>query len=658
MKKLVFTVLFMFSGILLAQEKYLIYFADKGNAEKALVAKTIEPEKVAEEHLSKRSIERRKRNLGEKFFTIEDLPLDQRYLKQITDLGIKIENKLKWFNAVSAYLTHEQRDVLKSLDFITKIDRIRQVKSIESKNIDVDSNQKIDKSSSSHTFNYGISLTQNELSDIPQIHDMGITGENVIIGLLDTGFDWERHLSLKDRTVIAEYDFVYKDGETANDSKDASTSQHNHGTSVFSIIGGFDQGNLVGPAFNSQYILAKTEFVPTETHVEEDNYAAALEWMDSIGVDITSSSLGYSEFDAEEFSYSYQDMNGYTTIVTQAAELAFDRGILVVTSAGNEGNSSWKYITAPGDGINTMTIGAVTSSNIVTSFSSEGPTYDGRLKPEIVAMGASVVNARASTESSYNTGNGTSYSAPIAAGIAGMLLSAYPHLTNRQMRSILIESGDNTENPNNEIGYGLLSALKAVTFPNLKQVGDNYQLNKIFDPAVEINATTVELTIVGVASQSMIKNGNVFYTELPALIEGKNYEFYFTFKDVQNNEFRVPSDNFYNFEYGRPYIDFIVTGVEENGVIQNQVSLSQNYPNPFNPSTKIDFSIPADYSGEKVTLKIYDILGTEVRSLVNETKPAGNYSIEFLSDGLTSGVYFYQLRVGKFKQTKKLTILK
>ncbi len=129
----------------------------------------------------------------------------------------------------------------------------------------------------------------------------------------------------------------------------------------------------------------------------------------------------------------------------------------------------WKYITAPGDGFNTLTIGAVTSGNFVTSFSSQGPTYDGRIKPEIVAMGSGVKNAIAGTSASYGFGSGTSYSAPISAGVAGLLLSAYPHLNIiNKIRAIMIESGDNVDNPDNERGYGLISALRAITYPNLK----------------------------------------------------------------------------------------------------------------------------------------------------------------------------------------------
>ena len=144
-------------------------------------------------------------------------------------------------------------------------------------------------------FDYGPSFGQLQLSDIPAVHSKGITGEGVLLGLLDTGFNWKNHESLQDATVVAEYDFIFKDKSTANDSLD-NPEQHNHGTLVFSIVGGFREGSLIGSAFGSDFILAKTEDIRSEKHIEEDNYAAALEWMESYGVDITSSSLGYSTF--------------------------------------------------------------------------------------------------------------------------------------------------------------------------------------------------------------------------------------------------------------------------------------------------------------------------------------------------------------------------
>jgi len=282
-KAVVIFLLLLFSlNVLNAQDKYIIYFKDKGKLSEKTLSKSADREIIAQNTLSKRSIERRKKNLGENYFSYEDLPLEEQYINKIKNSGVEIHNKLKWFNAVSAYLNEGQLSYLKSQSFVDRIERVRNIKSSKPLDDNTTSQQKINKSSSIYTYDYGSTLTQNELSDIPAVHDMGITGEGVVIGLLDTGFDWKTHVSLNERKVIAEYDFIYNDSITANETTGDSRSQHNHGTSVFSILAGFEEGNLIGPAFNSEFILAKTEFVPTETHTEEDNYAAALEWMDSI----------------------------------------------------------------------------------------------------------------------------------------------------------------------------------------------------------------------------------------------------------------------------------------------------------------------------------------------------------------------------------------
>ncbi len=405
-----------------SQTKYLIYFKDKGITETEKIEKSTPQYKTALSLLTDKSIERRIKNMGEEnFITFEDLPIYEEYVNEFELLNIKIQNKLKWFNAVSAYLTAEQLQLVEKMDFVKIIERVKIL--IFSSPSEV--NESVFKNSSTLSLNdYGPSFGQLQLSDVPAVHSKGITGEGVLIGLLDTGFDWKNHESLINTNVVAEYDFVFKDSTTSNDTNDVA-NQHNHGTLILSIIAGQKDSSLIGAAFGSDFILAKTEDIRSETHVEEDNYAAALEWMEGYGVDITSSSLGYSIFDPSTFSYSYSDMDGKTTIVTRAAELSFRRGVVTITSAGNEGNSSWFYITAPADGINTLGIGAVNNNNDVADFSSRGPSFDGRIKPDIVAQGVNVYGALAGNFNGYGTASGTSVSAPIASGIAALLFSAH-----------------------------------------------------------------------------------------------------------------------------------------------------------------------------------------------------------------------------------------
>jgi hypothetical protein len=512
-------------------------------------------------------------------------------------------------------------------------------------------------------FDYGPSFDQLQLSDVPAVHSKGITGKGVLLGLLDTGFNWKNHESLKDATVVAEYDFIFKDESTENDTSDIP-GQHSHGTLVFSIVGGFKEGSLIGSAFGSDFILAKTEDIRSEKHIEEDNYAAALEWMESYGVDITSSSLGYNTFDSPEFSYTYKDMDGKTTIVTKAAELAFRRGVVTISSAGNEGALPWFYILAPADGINTIAIGAVNQENQVASFSGHGPSYDGRIKPDVVAKGVGVYCANAEDFSAYFTRSGTSVAAPIASGVAALLLSAYPHLKNTQVRSIFFESADNNLSPDNERGYGLVSAVKAIQFPNLDAAGNTFLLNKMFLSNDNINPQTVTVYYstngVDYTQKQMVFDGNLKYTfQLPYLFNDELVDFYFTYEDNTDASFRDPVSSNYRFYYGsldislntdlkRTYADYIV---------------SEPYPNPFYPLQSTFTSVSIKSSGnENLTIRIIDPLGQEVGYFNTITTDGENRFDWFgkLDNGvwLASGVYYFLIDLNGKKFSRNLVLLR
>src|SRR5690554_1887343 len=535
-------IIFIISTFNYGQDKYLIYFKDKGIEPGSSLNKSSELYKQALDNLNKRAIERRKKNMRDEIITYEDLPINERYINIIESTGAQIIHKLTWFNAVSAYLNNEQLRKIKQFPFVEKVEPVRRFIRRRVENTE----PPIQKAPGKTTdYNYGQSFGQLQLSDIPIVHSKGITGEGVIIGLLDSGFDWRDHESLVNADVIAEYDFVFNDTITADEPEDVP-GQHNHGTSVMSEVAGFKDGTLIGASFNSSFLLAKTEYIPTETHVEEDNYAAALIWMENSGVYITSSSLGYSTFDPPEFSYTYNDMDGKTTIVTQACELAFRRGVVTITSAGNEGNSTWYYITAPADGFNTIAVGAVTSSNVLAGFSSHGPTSDGRIKPDIVTQGVGVYAAHASGFTNYTpTFGGTSAAAPLACGIAGLLLSAHPHLTNVQVREILLKTADNSSSPNNDRGYGLASAQRAINFPNMEFKNDSYTLHKMFINHININPSTVKLhySVEGEPFQEVVMNfdGNLRYTyNFSDLTTNDFIEFYFVYEDMNGTSYREP----------------------------------------------------------------------------------------------------------------------
>ena len=658
--------LLFFAAVLLstsfAQTKYLIYFTDKGITANEQLEKSSYLYQSALSELTEKCINRRIRNLGEEnIISFEDIPINPDYIFSLESLGIKIENNLKWFNAVSAYLTEQQFEELLQVDFIEKIEKVRILKFSNKLPEDTDPLRKqiyLD-----FPINYGESFDQLQLSDIPIVHSKGITGESVLIGMLDTGFDWKNHESLQNATIIAEYDFVNKDPITSDEDND-QPGQHNHGTLTFSVVGGFKDGSLIGSAFGSDFVLAKTEDIRSETHVEEDNYAAALQWMENFGVDITSSSLGYSQFDATTFSYTYEDMDGKTTIVTRAAETAFRKGVLTVTSAGNEGGTPWFYITAPADGFNTIGIGAVNSSNEVAGFSGRGPTFDGRVKPDVVTRGVSVYGARASTFSDYLRASGTSLAAPIASGIASLLLSAYPHLRNTQLRNILFETAGNTTTPNNERGYGLLSALRAVEFPNLNSTQGTFTIHKMFIEKENVLGNQVSINLLAdghiFEPREMEFDGERTYTfKLPYFYNGDVVQFYFTYSDSSNNSFREPAQKNYELIYGqlevslnlpleRRFTDFIVSDV---------------YPNPFSPFIHNFTRVSLKSRGnEKLKITILDATGQQVKLFETETIDGENYfDWNGVSDGglpCASGVYYYIIHKGENDYGRKMILLR
>jgi len=294
--------------------------------------------------------------------------------------------------------------------------------------------------------------------------------------------------------IIAMWDFV---------DNDPDVSGHSHGTATLSTIGGFKEGQLIGPAFGSDFILARTEDDNSETPVEEDNWIAALEWADSIGVDLTSTSLSYLDYDPPYPSYTWEDMDGNTALITIAADLAVGLGIFVVNSASNSGfNPSHNTLGAPADGDSVVAVGAVDGSGIRASFSSVGPTTDppGRIKPDLMAMGEGVYVARTSSPTSYGYSNGTSFSCPILAGASALLLEVDPSLTPIQLRELLKNTASQSNNPDNLNGWGIINTYAAaqslITGLNPNQTPEEYYILQNypnpFNPSTKIRFAVPE----------------------------------------------------------------------------------------------------------------------------------------------------------------------
>jgi len=539
-----------------------IFFSDKGDDAQNYLSK---PSTV----VSEKSLKRRAKVLSEgRLISQTDLPVNQNYINQIQSLGFQLKQKTKWFNGVSGWATKSELAQFANMPFVKQLDIVYKFKKDKSeeeiiKDFPGEINHNLSKPLETHSFNYGQSYTQLNQITVPQVHDLGYTGAGITVCMMDAGFDlWTTHQVFNSMNVIATWDFVNGDPDVEDGSDMGSGS---HGTSTLSLIGGFYEGQLIGPAFGADFILAKTENTDSETPIEEDNWIAAMEWADSIGVDVTSTSLGYIGFDPPYQSYTWQDMDGNTCRITNGADYAVSLGIFVVNSAGNEGyDPNHNTLGAPADGDSVIAIGSVNSSGDRSGFSSVGPSVDGRIKPDLMAMGSSDYVACNSSSTCYSSwGSGTSWSCPLAAGAATLLLQVSPNLTPMQLATVLKNTASLSTSPNNQMGWGIINT----------------------------------------------------YAALQSLLT-----------DV-NNTTDTPED-FY---------------------------LLQNYPNPFNPSTKIRFAIPEK---SQVKLALYDILGRELATILDEEINPGIKEVELNGSNLSSGIYLVKMITNSYQQTIKITLLK
>lgn len=401
-------------------------------------------------NLSDRSIERRLRqNI---MLDQHDVSLCQCYIDSLQKNDLRIRHKLKWLNAVSVSIKSDS--VLNKIQKFNFVKRVRPVlKMVKNKNFN------IFRKNVSHQFNsqsfqslpYGASLNQIQMLGGDALHDEGFLGGDMIIAVFDAGFIGTDQLPVfanlwLNNQILDTYDFVDDDISVFEGSS--------HGTMVLSTMAGYMIDSLIGTAPEADYMLFRTEDSSSETLIEEDNWAAAAEYADSAGVDIINSSLGYTIlYDDLSNSHSYSDMDGNSTIITNAADLAASRGILVVNSAGNSGNSDWHYIGAPADGDSVLAVGAVNSLGEIASFSSRGPSYDGRVKPNVCAQGVSTIVA--DLDSTIRVANGTSFSSPIIAGLSACLWQSDPTLTNMELLNLIESSSHIFFNPNDSLGHGI-----------------------------------------------------------------------------------------------------------------------------------------------------------------------------------------------------------
>lgn len=646
------------------EKKYWIFFKDKGKQNEQIE----ESLSHIKSQLPNKVLRRRAKVLPpHRIVDISDLPINQSYIDKLHKLHIKPIIHSKWLNAISARLSPEQVKLVKKLPFVKKIQPV--ISYIRRIPIDDNLNlfPKLFSPNDQFSLDYGNSYTQNSIMHVPEVHQMGVNGTGILVGMLDTGFNYQEHEAFTRLEVIAEHDFINNDDVTRNEYDDNdSKSQHNHGTQTLSSIAGFKEGQLIGPAYGANYILGKTEDVRDEYKTEEDNWVAGIEWMEENGVDIVNSSLGYNAW------YTYADMDGNTAITTVAADMAVKKGVVVVNSMGNEGNNWWRYMIAPADGDSVISVGAVYSDGQLTSFSSIGPTWDGRIKPDVVAMGSGVDVVSPNSTNSYTYSSGTSFSSPLTAGVAALILSAHPYLTPIQLREALRNTANNFRNPNNEYGWGLINASDAIFyyglfFSNLPTVSTDEKGHKIKIKIFSKRQIVQDSVFIyySIGNNPFIKmnlfassSENEYQQWIPLQKPATKIRIYFSAVDesgdLKFHPYNAPAEYFTFFAY-----DTIINPKKEPKIPTN-FTLYQNYPNPFNDKTiiKYDILIPC-----YVKISIYNINGQFIKTLTNQFHQTNSYQEIWDGNnekGLTvgSGVYFYKIEAGLYLKTKKMLLLR
>lgn len=435
---------------------YWVFFQDRGpdrsldsTPAKAPAEAGVEAE--AAKSVTPRALERRLKAIRERGepglactpVDERDLEPDAGYVAAVEKAGSAIRMQSRWLNAVSVEGTPTTIAAIRALPFVLEIRPVALLSR--------------DAATMADEFSYGSAAHQLEMIGVPEAHVMGYRGEGVLVGVLDSGFDLG-HEAFDQLSVRAQRDFLFNDEDPSFDPSQDDLGQSDHGTMVLSVIAGYMPGRIVGPAFRAEYLLAKTELIGSEVRIEEDAWCAAVEWAEAMGADVLTSSLSYRRL------YRAQDMDGRTAVISRAANIAFERGLLIVNSIGNDGPGDGS-LSPPADAPGVIAVGAVDRNGRISGFSSAGPTWDRRVKPDLVAMGSGVAHVTARTRDRYGRGAGTSYSAPLVAGCAALVLSAHPDWGPEAVREAVIMSSDRASRPDNRYGWGVPNVRDAILYP-------------------------------------------------------------------------------------------------------------------------------------------------------------------------------------------------
>lgn len=584
-----------------------------------------------------------------------DLPITPRYIDSVRLAGsVAILNKSKWLNQISIQTTDAA-----AITKITNLPFVESVSSIAARSMSQVNTLPKDKfeleknitslpttertTSTQNFFNYGTTFNEIKLHNGQFLHNIGLRGQGMLVAVLDAGFFNYTSLSSFDsmnvnNQVLQTWDFVAGNASVVEDDS--------HGMNCLSTIAGNIPGSFVGNAPKANFVLYRTEDPASEYPIEEHNWVSGLERADSTGVDIASTSLGYTTFDNATFDHTYSQMNGRTTIAAKGAVFANRKGMLLFAAAGNDGNNSWKYISTPADADSLVTVGAVTTSGTVGSFSSYGPSADGRVKPEVAAVGVNAYVQNANN--TIGTGNGTSFACPKMAGLGTCLWQGFPEFNNIVVRDALIKSGSQFATPNDRIGYGIPDVKKA--FVTLLNRYAKITSASITNCRTSINFITKDVNGMKLEFERMLP-GQTAYTKIAEMqgtglvLSNKSYTYLDTLTNAQPGiiKYRIKQivdtaiASFTATTFDSVNVNLssacVTTAINPVTSANEKISI---LPNPAN--AQFTLRIETDYAVKNLVIRITDIKGSVVAQF-NKSKTIGTANFQLPIANLSRGKY-------------------
>lgn len=457
--------LLCFMGSQAQSNRYIVYFKDKTNSPFSVT----EPQRF----LSFKSLERR----GKQQIAIldEDIPVDPDYISGVRNLGAKTFYSSRWMNCLLIEADAATISSIQLLPYVSKTEFVAPGKKLSGGRTRKVKNK-------SETSAVSATASQHQQIGLDDMQNAGYQGENLMVAFFDSGFPGVNittpfHALFQEGRIKLTHNFIVN-----------STNVYqydDHGTEVFSVMAASSDG-FSGGAPKANYMLFVTEDFTSEYRIEEFNWLFAAEKADSAGVDIINASVGYNLFDDPSMNYKPENLDGKTAIVTQAAQKAISKGIVVLCSAGNEGGNSWQYITPPADAQGILAIGSITQQFSKSSFSSIGPSSDGRVKPDVVALGSGTAVIKAN--GSIGSNSGTSFASPLVASLVAGIWQAYPDLSAKEIYEAIIRSADQALNPDNEKGYGLPNFNGVKNYLEAKKLSEWILIhpNPVLDDAIVI----------------------------------------------------------------------------------------------------------------------------------------------------------------------------